>query len=143
MQFLLLENTRYFFISNTFISNTRLKLAKKQVNAKQHPEAEFLLFAKYSHSSSTYCPKIKGHIQKNKQKNKCVCFHEIIIMIMKMELKKKNGSHRYDVNRPTSRDGHKYSKYKKCRIKQHLSDIWSSIHEKVKQHCGSVEKSVL
>ena len=27
-------------------------------------------------------------------------------------------------------------------IKQHLSDIWSSIHEKVKQHWGWVEKSV-
>ena len=27
-------------------------------------------------------------------------------------------------------------------IKQHLSVIWSSIHEKVKQHWGWVEKSV-
>ena len=27
-------------------------------------------------------------------------------------------------------------------IKQHLSNIWSSIHEKVKQHWGWVEKSV-
>ena len=25
-------------------------------------------------------------------------------------------------------------------IEQHLSDIWSSIHEKVKQHWGWVEK---
>ena len=25
-------------------------------------------------------------------------------------------------------------------IKQHLSNIWSSIHEKVRQHCGWVEK---
>ena len=50
-----------------------------------------------------------------------------------------------------SSDNHctKYSIYKKllsmmmvtC-IKQHLSDIWSSIHEKVKQHWGWVEKSV-
>ena len=32
-------NTR-FFISNTFISNARLKVAKNQINAKQHPEAE-------------------------------------------------------------------------------------------------------
>ena len=29
-----------FFISNTFVSNTRLKLAKNQANTKQHPEAE-------------------------------------------------------------------------------------------------------
>ena len=30
----------FFFISNNFISNTRLKLAKNQPNSKQHPEAE-------------------------------------------------------------------------------------------------------
>ena len=33
-----------FFISNTFISNTRLKLVKNQAKAKQHPEVELLLF---------------------------------------------------------------------------------------------------
>ena len=27
-------------------------------------------------------------------------------------------------------------------VKQHLSNAWSSIHEKVKQHWGWVEKSV-
>ena len=43
--------------------------------------------------------------------------------------------------------GHKYSKYKKSLsmvmliyIKQNLSNIWSSIHEKVKQHWGWIEK---
>ena len=45
-------NTRYFFVSNTFISNARLKLAKNQANAKQHPEAELLLFEDDSHSSA-------------------------------------------------------------------------------------------
>ena len=83
--------------------------------------------------------------------NKCVCIHEIIqLIIMKMKMKKKNRSHRYDINRPRSRHGHKYSKYKKCLsmmmlicIKQHLSNIWSSIHEKVKQHWGWVEKKAL
>ena len=46
---------------------------------------------------------------------------------------------RYDLNRPWSR--RKCSKNKKCLskmmllcIKQHLSNIWSSIYEKVKQH---------
>ena len=29
-----------FFRSNTFMSNARLKLAKNQAKAKQHPEAE-------------------------------------------------------------------------------------------------------
>ena len=41
-----------FFINNTFISNARLKLAKNQTNAKQHPEAELLLLENYSHSWS-------------------------------------------------------------------------------------------
>ena len=54
---------------------------------------------------------------------------------------------RYNKNRPRSRHGHKYSKYKKflcimmlvC-IKQQLCKIWSSIHEKVKQHKDWIEK---
>ena len=29
-----------FFINNTFISNSRLKLTKNKTNAKQHPEAK-------------------------------------------------------------------------------------------------------
>ena len=62
-------------------------------------------------------------------------------------MKMKNRSHGYDINRPKSSHEHKYSKYIKClsmmMLKQHLSNIWSSIHEKVKQHWGSVEKKVL
>ena len=49
---------------------------------------------------------------------------------MKMKMKMKNISHRYNINRPWSRHGHKYSKYKKCIsmvmlmcIKQNLSNI--------------------
>ena len=49
---------------------------------------------------------------------------------MKMEMKMKNESHEYEINRPSSRREHKYSKYKKCLImmmlicvKQHLSNI--------------------
>ena len=45
------------YISNTFISNVRLKLAKNQADAKQHPEAELLLFENYLHSSSTLSSK--------------------------------------------------------------------------------------
>ena len=44
-------------ISNTFISNARLKVAKNQANTKKHPEAELLLFENYSHSSSTLSSK--------------------------------------------------------------------------------------
>ena len=120
-----------FFISNTFISNTRLKLTKNQANAKQHPETEFLLFQNYSLSSYTLSSKNKGTYCKNKQKNECVCVHEITqLIIMKMKMKMKKRSHKYDIIRPRSRHGHKYSKYKKCLsmmmlvyIKQHLSNI--------------------
>ena len=63
----------------------------------------------------------------------------------------KNRPHRYDINKPKSRNGQKYKKYKKritmmmlmmmlitmmmlMRIKQHLRNISSSILKKVKQH---------
>ena len=65
-----------------------------------------------------------------------------------MRLKTKNGSHRYDINRPRQRQGDKYTKYKMCLgiimvicIKQHLSNIWSSICETIKQHWGWIEKT--
>ena len=60
-------------------------------------------------------------------------------------MKMKNRWRRYGKNRPKPR----YSKCKKCLnvmwlicIKQHLSNIWSWIHEKVKQHWGWVEKKL-
>ena len=46
-----------FFISNTFITNARLQMAKNQANAKQHSEAKLLLFENYTHSSSTLSSK--------------------------------------------------------------------------------------
>ena len=93
---------------------------------------------------------ITGHILKNKQKNKHVCIREIMqLIIMKMKTKMKIDSHKYGINRSRCRYGHKYSKYMKrlsmmmliC-IKQHLSNIWSSVYENVNQHWGWVEKSV-
>ena len=46
------------------------------------------------------------------------------------EMKTKNRLHRYDMNRPRPRPGHKYTKYKMCQstimvisIKQNLSNI--------------------
>ena len=76
-------------------------------------------------------PNIKGSTRKNKQKNKCVCIHDIMrLIIIKMEKKKKNRSHRYDINRPRSRHRHKDRKHIKCLImimligtKQHLNNI--------------------
>ena len=35
-------------------------------------------------------------------------------MTMKMGLKMKNRSDKYDINRPKPRHGHKYTKYKIC-----------------------------
>ena len=52
MLHLYLPEYMLFFISNTFISNAKLKLAKNQANAEQHPEVELLLFENYSLSPS-------------------------------------------------------------------------------------------
>ena len=66
---------------------------------------------------------------------------------MKVKIKKR--SYRYDIIRPRSRHGHRYSKYKKSlnmmmliSIKRELQNTWSSIYYEVKQHWGWVEKSV-
>ena len=61
-------------------------------------------------------PKKVGHVLKNVQKIKCVCFNENIWLInMKKKTMMKNRSHRYDINRPKSRHWNKYTKHKKCR----------------------------
>ena len=46
-----------FYISNTFISNTRFKLVKNQAYATQHPEAELLAFGNNLHSAFTLSTK--------------------------------------------------------------------------------------
>ena len=55
-------------------------------------------------------------------------------------LKMQSSSQKKDTSRPRPRHGHKYAKNKLClsimmviRIMQHLSDIWNSVHENVKQ----------
>ena len=66
-------------------------------------------------------------------------------------MKMKNWSDRYDINRPClARHGHKYTKFKKCLstmmvkcIKQHLSNIWSSVHEKVKSNTEAKFKTIV
>ena len=59
-------------------------------------------------------------------------------MTLKIRLNITTKLQRYDINWPRLRNGHTYIKYKKCLammmlicIKQHLSNIWSSIHEKI------------
>ena len=60
-------------------------------------------------------------------------------------MKFNNRSQSCDINWPRPRLGQKYTKYKMCLsvmtviyIKQHVSNICSWIHEKVKQHWGWV-----
>ena len=82
-------------------------------------------------------PKVIGHILKSEQKNKCVF---VRLNMMKMTMKMKNRSRRYDRNRPRCRHGCKYSKYTLSQYddaymyqaapKQHLK----LIQDKVKQH---------
>ena len=75
-------------------------MAKNEANVKQHSEAELLTFKNYWHSLSTLSSNNTGHILKNKQKNKHVCIHEIMqLIIMKMKTKIKIDSHKYSINR--------------------------------------------
>ena len=76
--------TYFSFISNTFIYNARLKLAKNQAKAKQHPETELLLFEDYCLSSSMLSSKNismlsskNNRFSKKSTKNKCVCLKEV------------------------------------------------------------------
>ena len=79
-----------FLISNTSMSNARLKFAKNQANAQQNSETGFLQFENYSCFSSTLLSKNNRTYSKNKQNNKCVCILEIIwLIIMKMKMKMK------------------------------------------------------
>ena len=70
-------------------------------------------------------------------------------MSMKTRMKKKNTSQIYDINRPRTRHGHKYTEYKMYLSIMmviyviHLRNIWNSIHDKTKQRWGWVEKKAL
>ena len=127
--YMLMSEIHAFYISNAFITDTRLKLAKNQANANPHPEAELLLFENYSLSSSMLSSKTNMRYSKKRAKNKCVLFNEIKIIIMKMKVKMKNRSHKYNRNRSSLRHGYEYTTYKMCLTmmvicnKQHLSHI--------------------
>ena len=109
-----------FLLFNIFVRRKNVRndsnytLFHKQNFQMQHPEAELLLFKNCSHCSSSLSSTNKSpYSKKNKQKNKCVCFQVItLLIIMKIEMEMKNRSHRYDINRRSSRN--KSSKYKKC-----------------------------
>ena len=103
-----------FFVSNAFISNGRLELAKNQAKGKQHPEAELWVFENHwlfssllwSKNNRTYSKKCE---KKTKNKNKKAVYR---LIARKMKRKKKNRSHRYYINRPRSWHEYKYTEYK-------------------------------
>ena len=104
----------------------------------------------YSLCSSTLSSQNNRKYSKKMCKNKCVCYNRIIWFNMKKWRWKWKIDHIYTTNRPKPRHGHKYTNYKMghstmmviC-INQHLSNIWSSVHEKVKQHWeAKLKKSV-
>ena len=87
----------FCLISNTFISNTRLKSTKKSSKCSTTTLRLNFCYLKTIHSSYMLSSKNINNrpYSKNKQNNSCVCFHEIIrLIIMKMEMKIKNRPHR-------------------------------------------------
>ena len=67
-------NYTILFISNTFLSNTSLKLAKNQAKDKQKHEAELLLFENYTLSSPMLSSKINKRYSVNVQKTRLCLF---------------------------------------------------------------------
>ena len=77
-------NTR-FFVTNTFISNARLNLVKIKQKLSNTLRLNF-------HYLKTLPSKNKKRYSKKKlKKNKCVCFNDVIwLIVMKMRLEIKN-----------------------------------------------------
>ena len=87
-----------FFISNIFINNARLKLAKNQENVTNTLKLNFGYLKIIHILHPRYHPKIIGHILKNKQKSKRFLTPEITrLIILKMKMKMKNRPHRYHI----------------------------------------------
>ena len=100
-----------FYVRKTLINNAKLKLAKNQAKAKQHPEAELLLFENYSLLSSKLSSKNSRRYSKKYTKTSASVLMRLL-MTMKMRLKMKNRSLIYSINGPRSIHGLKYTKYK-------------------------------
>ena len=88
----------HIFYKQCFYKQHQVKLAKNQAKARQHPEAKLLLIESHLLSSSMLSFKTTLRYSKNVQKTS-VSFNEIIwLIIMKIRVKMKNRSHRYDIN---------------------------------------------
>ena len=104
-------NTHAFFISNTFISNARLKWEKHQAKLSKNLRLNFYYLKLVHFLHPRYHPKIIGDILKNVQKTSTP-FNEVIwLMTMKTRLRMKNRSYRYDIYGPRpdiNSHGHKH-----------------------------------
>ena len=97
------------------------------------------------------CKKIKQKLNNTLRLNFCylkfTCFLHLCYHPLKIVQKMKNENKRYDINRVRLRCDTNILKYKMglsimtaiC-IEQHQHNVWSSIHKKVKQNWGWVEK---
>ena len=107
-----------------------------------------MVFENYLLSSSSLSFKNNTRYSKKCTKKQVRLFKwGYIINGNEKKLKTKNRWYIYDMNRSRIWHGYKYTKYQTyfrimmvMYIKQYLSNIWTSIHEKVKQHWGWVEK---
>ena len=97
-----------FFYKQHFSKKHQVKNGIKQTKASW-------TFAIWNYFiNSCYLPsKTNMRYSKKRAKNNCVYFNEImwLLIVMKMKLKIKNESHRYDINRTSPRRFHKYTKY--------------------------------
>ena len=89
--------TRFFYVSNTFISNARLKLAeiKQKLGNTLKLNLCYLKIIRSPHPR--YHPKTIGDILKMYKKQ--------VRLTIKMRLKLKNRSHRYDITKSRPRHG--------------------------------------
>ena len=102
----------FFYIRNTFINNARLRLAENQTSARQHPEAEVLIFEHYLHSSTTLSSKsTRAHRKKNAKEQGYLYSWDYTINHNEYDEKI---PHKYGINRPRPRHGRKYSKNITC-----------------------------
>ena len=144
-----LKTKRFLFYKQHFYKQHQAEIDKKikqKLSSTLRLNIHYLKAIHFLHPR--YHPKVIADILKNIQKASASVLMSLWLMTMKTRLKIKNRSQIYDINGPRPRHGYKYTKHKMylsiimvaC-IKQHLNNIWSSIHdEKVKQHRGWAEK---
>ena len=127
-----LHYTLFFKKSISFISNARLNWQKIKQMLSNTLRLNYWQIIGILHPC--YHLIITGYILKNNRKNKYVCIHEIMqLIILRMKTKMKIDIRKYGINRPRCRCEHKCSKCMKrysmmmliCIKQQHLSNIWS------------------